>query len=184
MFEHDYEIYGLHATYLKHLVNNLQIFERYIDVYMTAAVVGALNNRKKTIEVESTDRARIYAEQFNTEHVRCNEIFKTIILADKSMHWPNEEKINICFRYRDKKDDMALNKVSDEEIEKMKEAKVLFNDYVLGGIEILYETFANKTDTSTVEIVDTVYKAIFDHHNFIESMECEESEDNLFRPEY
>ena len=183
MFDQDHDIYGIHATYLKQLAN-MQLFERYIDVYMTAAVVGALNKRKKTIEVESTDRARIYADVFINEHVKCNEIFKTVILADKTEQWSNEEKINICFRYRDKKDDTALIKVTDEELEKMKEAKALFNDYVLGGIEILYETFANKTDSTTADIADTVYKAIFDHHSYIESLEGDESEDNLFRPEY
>lgn len=58
MFENDYTINGKHATYLKFLAKKnarddqspdnptaARLFERYIDVYMNAAVFGLLYNR-------------------------------------------------------------------------------------------------------------------------------------------
>ena len=41
MFEGDYTINGKHATYIKYLVNDVKAFDRYIDVYMTGAALGA-----------------------------------------------------------------------------------------------------------------------------------------------
>lgn len=182
MFDHDYEISGIHATYLKSLFE-LKLFERYIDVYMTAAVVGALNKRKKTIvDNTSKDRARIYADAFCTEHVKCEQIFRTIVLSDKSMNWSQDDKINICFRYRDIKDDNAVIPITDEEIKKMQEALSLFNDYVYGGLELLFETFGDKSDP--IDLINTIYKTIYDHKTFIESMEDVDGRENLFQPEY
>lgn len=43
------------------------------------AVLGALYE-KRAKQTDSSDRARIYADAFDTEHARCNEIFKTVIL--------------------------------------------------------------------------------------------------------
>lgn len=46
MFEGDYTINGKHATYIKYLVNDVKAFDRYIDVYMTGAALGALNDKR------------------------------------------------------------------------------------------------------------------------------------------
>lgn len=62
MFESDIEINGKHATYLKYLADKSSIFNRYIDVFMSAALVGVLNKKKSDKDLESKDRARIYAD--------------------------------------------------------------------------------------------------------------------------
>ena len=54
MFEGDYTIYGKHATYIKYLVNDAKAFKRYIDVYMTGAMLGILYD-KRSIASDSTD---------------------------------------------------------------------------------------------------------------------------------
>ena len=136
MFEKDCTIHGIHATYIKYLVNDTKIFSRYIDVYMTAAAVGCLYDRRSD-ENSSTDRARIYAAAFSTERQKCMEIFRTVILSDTSKSWSSEERTNICFRYRDEKIDNAVPTITDDEVLVMKEAMELFNSYVLGGIELL-----------------------------------------------
>ena len=85
MFESDYTIYGKHATYIKYLVNDAKAFKRYIDVYMAGAALGALYERQAE-QNDSTDRARIYSDAFNTEHVKCNELFRTVVLAIRQNH--------------------------------------------------------------------------------------------------
>lgn len=45
MFEGDYTIYGKHATYMKYL-KETKVFNRYIDVYMAGAVLGALYEKR------------------------------------------------------------------------------------------------------------------------------------------
>ena len=86
MFEGDYTINGKHATYIIYLVNDVKAFDRYIDVYMAGAALGVLND-KRAKQGGSTDRARIYSDAFNTEHVKCNELFKVVILNDTSKSW-------------------------------------------------------------------------------------------------
>lgn len=181
MFESNCTINGKHASYIKFLVNEAKVFKRYIDVYMTGAIVGILKNRRSE-ETKSEDRARIYSEQFNSEYVKCNEIFRTVILADESKNWSNEERIDICFRYRDTFDDYAVPVIKEDEIKIMKEASDLFNSYVLGGIEILYDIF-NSTSIEEDDMVDYAYKSIFDHHSFIENNSAS-NEDDLLKAEY
>ena len=181
MFEGDYTIYGKHATYMKYL-KETKVFNRYIDVYMAGAVLGALYE-KHAKQTDSSDRARIYADAFDTEHVRCNEIFKTVILSDTSKPWSAEERANICFRYRDRMDEMAVPPVTQEELDIMKEAKKLFDEYVFGGIELLYDCFSGNAAMNADEIVDCAYKTLFDQHDLIENMQ-EDDDAKLLQPEY
>lgn len=183
MFEGDYTIYGKHATYIKYLVNETKAFKRYIDVYMAGAVLGALNEKKGEIS-DSSDRARIYSDAFNTEYVRCNELFKTIILSETSKSWATEDRVNICFRYRDKLDPIAIPPVSEEEVSTMKDALNLFNSYVLGGIEILYEAFSTNATISMDDAVDYAYKTVFDQKLLIENRQGDEEASQLLIPEY
>ena len=180
MFEGDYTINGIHATYIKYLVNDVKAFGRYIDVYMTAAAIGMLYD-KRAKQGGSTDRARIYSDAFNTEHVKCNELFKVIIMNDTSKQWSEEDRINICFKYRDK---IAIPPISEHEVEMMKEALDLFNEYVMGGIELLYESFSSSSTVSIDDTVDYAYKAMFDQRILIESRQSGTDVNQLLRPEY
>ena len=182
MFERDVTIHGIHATYIKYLVNEAKAFERYIDVYMTAAAMGCLYD-KRSVENASSDRARIYADAFSNEREKCMELFRTIILADSSKKWSAEERVNICFKYRDEKVENAIPSITDDEVAIMKEAMDLFNSYVLGGIELLYDVY-NSPTINIDDAVDYAYKTVFDQHSLIESRQGDLDVGLLFRPEY
>ena len=182
MFEKDYTIYGMHATYIKYLVNEAKVFERYIDVYMTAAAIGCLYDKRGT-ENTSTDRARIYADAFSTEREKCMELFRMVILADASKPWNAEERTNICFRYRDEKIENAVPSITDEEVSIMKEAMDLFHSYMLGGVELLYDNFYSAT-INLDDAIDYAYKTVFDQHSLIESRQGDLDVGQLLRPEY
>ena len=150
---------------------------------MAGAGLGALYKRQAE-QTDSTDRARIYSDAFNTEHVKCNELFRTVVLADTTKSWTPEERTNICFRYRDKLDENAVPPVSQEEVNIMKEALALFNAYVLGGIELLYDSFSSSASVNLDETVDYAYKVIFDQNALIESKNDRLDDEQLLRPEY
>lgn len=183
MFEGDYRINGIHATYIKYLKEEVRVFERLIDAYMAGAIIGILNDRRAK-QSGSMDTAQILASTFNTEHVKCNELFKIVILNDTSKPWSDEERVNICFKYRDKMDETAIPSISEYEVRVMKEALNLFNEYVMGGIEILYENFANNTTVGIDDVVEYAYKVIFDQHTLIESRRTGVDVNQLLRPEY
>ena len=147
LFETDYTINGTHATKLKFLTkknsrddaepdnpNSAKIFERYIDVYMNAAVFGIYYRRKAKTESsadKSTDRARIYADAFIRERETCVFLYRLVMLLDDSEKLTPTERIDRAFRYD------SLPEKADE----VKKNLEIFHDYVRGGIDVMYEKF-------------------------------------------
>lgn len=169
MFESDYTLQGKHATYLKFLAKKnarsdqgadgpatAKLFERYIDVYMNAAVFGLLYDRTAKRDTESDDRARVYADAFIGERDNCVFLYRMVMLLDKTTELTPEERIDRAFRYdsqQDKAEEFARN-------------MELFHDYVRGGIEVMYEQFTDGCQTEddylskTYEIMTTFKKEL------------------------
>lgn len=113
MFENDYTINGKHATYLKFLAAKnsgakdadetsptaARIFERYIDVYMNAAIWGLLYERTAPKDSGSDDRARIYADAYATERENCVFIYRMVMLLDKTTTLDPNVRVDRAFRY-------------------------------------------------------------------------------------
>ena len=150
MFENDYTLVGKHATYLKFLAKKnskddmspdnpsaARLFERYIDVYMNAAVFGLLYDRCAQRDTSSDDRARIYADAYAKERENCIFLYRMVMLLDKTTKISQEERIDRAFKY-----DTLPEK--SEEFQKNLE---LFHDYVRGGIEVMYEQFTDGCQT-------------------------------------
>lgn len=142
LFETDYTINGTHANRLKALAiknaesdsenpNAPRIFERYIDVYMNAAVWGISYRRRAKADTSLKDRARIYADAFIRERENCIFLYRLVMLLDESEDLTPDERVDRAFRY-----DTIPDKA--DEVKKNFE---LFNDYVRGGIDLLYEKF-------------------------------------------
>lgn len=151
MFENDYTITGKHATYLKFLAAKnsgnrdtdessptaARIFERYIDVYMNAAIWGLLYERTAEKDTFSDDRARIYADAYANERENCVFLYRMVMLLDKKTAIDPETRVDRAFRYdvqEDKKEEFAQN-------------MELFHSYVRGGIEVMYEQFTDGCST-------------------------------------
>lgn len=168
MFENDYTITGKHATYLKFLAvknskddpdsatTSAKLFERYVDVYMNAAVWGLLYSRTAKRDTTSDDRARVYADAFANERENCVFLYRMVMLLDKTTELDPEERVNRAFRY-DTQTDKA---------DAFKENMELFNDYVRGGIELMYEQFTDGCSTrddylnKTYEVLKTFKEEI------------------------
>lgn len=131
LFESDVTITGIHATHLKFLVNDAKIYNDYIDVYMNAAVFGYMYSQKADRDSsDSTDRARIYADAFSTHRTECIFLYRLIMLLDDAQ-MSTEERLDRAFRYDANPDKEAELQASIE----------LFNSYVRGGIEYMYNQF-------------------------------------------
>lgn len=169
MFENDYTINGKHATYLKFLAKKnsrddqgpdnptaARLFERYIDVYMNAAIWGLLYSRMADRDNTSDDRARIYADAFSNERENCVFLYRMVILLDKSVDLSPEERVDRAFRYD----------TQPEKAEQFKQNMDVFNAYVRGGIELMYEQFTDGCTTrddylnKTYEVMTTFKKEL------------------------
>ena len=183
MFENDITIYGKYATKLKYLKDELSIFPRYYDVYMAGAIVGALNGKISKKDNESTDRARIYADVMIRETTKSKKIFQTVILCDETKGWTSDEKLNICFRYKDRTEEDLSSSSEDER--KMQEAIELFESYALSGIEILYDDFTNEKAAPTVdEIINKEYEIAKKQKIEIESKDSQYEDSQLLKEEF
>lgn len=138
MFDKDIRINGIYATHLKSLAKerdgqNTQkpyIFERYIDVYETAAIVGLLEgNPIMKPDFTGKDTVQIMADAFIREQDTCMFIYRLVMLLDRTTDLTDEERIDRAFR-----DDGD----SQNNAEKIKANMHLFNGYVYSGIEKLY----------------------------------------------
>lgn len=149
LFENDYTINGEHATWLKFLAKKnarddnepddpqaAKIFERYIDVYMNAAVWGIRYRRRAKIR-PSKDKASIRADAFNRERETCIFLYRLVMLLDDSENLSQTERIDRAFRYD------TLPDKADE----LKKNLELFHDYVRGGIDLMYEQFTGGCHT-------------------------------------
>jgi hypothetical protein len=167
MFENDYTINGKHATYLKYLASEAKIFERYIDVYMNAAIWGMLYGRISSRD-SSTDRARIYADAFANERENCVFLYRLIMLLDNSTSLSPDERIDRAFR-----DD-----AQGGESEKEKNNLDLFHKYVFGGIEVLYERYVDGCTTQD-DYLTRIYELMTTFKNDIAGISYEDELANL-----
>ena len=140
MFTGDIYIRGKYATYLKYLSQKTEkndhkekvagIFERMIDVYMTAAIVGLNFGLRKDDENTGSDTAKLFADVVNREQDNLISIFRIVMLVDNSTGLSADEKIKRAFKTPDAPENMKL-----------------FNAYVRGGVEWLYEQFTSGATT-------------------------------------
>jgi len=149
MFENDYTINGIHATHLKYLVNDAKVFTRYIDVYMIAAIIGFLHGRSEKKDNTSQDRARIYADAFATERLNCDFIYRLIMILDGTTELSTQQRLDRAFRDDSQKESELTKVVHTQNMD-------LFNSYVFGGIEELFEQFTNGA-TSRDDYINKIY---------------------------
>lgn len=139
MFSSDIYVRGKYASLLKFLSEKTEkndksekvagVFKRDIDVYLTAAVIG-LNFGLRREADNNSDKAKIHVDTVLKEQNNLMFIFRIAMLVDNSTGLNADEKINRAFKSPD----------TPENIE-------LFNSYVRGGIEWLYEQFTEGTTT-------------------------------------
>lgn len=175
MFENDYTITGKHATFLKYMAvknakddeniatSSAKLFERYIDVYMNAAIWGLLYSRTAPKDNTSDDRARIYADAFANERDNCVFLYRMVMLLDKSVDIDSEERVNRAFRYD----------TQPEKSDLFRQSMDLFHDYVRGGIELMYEQFTDGCSTRE-DYLNKVYEVMTTFKNEIEGLSYED----------
>ncbi|MGO4934011.1 hypothetical protein ACTQ40_00190 [Collinsella sp. Sow4_D11] len=143
MFERDITLTGKHATYVKYFRDDAKLYARYVDVYMNGAIFGLLHNRRA--EKDSGDAtANILADTLQRERNKCVLLYRLVMLLDETSNLDVQERINRAFR--DDADDAAPGKL----VANME----LFNSYVRGGIEEMYEQFIDGHGVTADEYLD------------------------------
>lgn len=152
MFDKEYTFKGKHADMVLKLTSTFSIpsvdgtntkkmsfFERNFDVYLLAPIIGFLYNRKADIDKEPTKISETESKLSTTKiwaDIQINNIddlqfnYRLIMLLDKN----NEPSL-------EKRIDKAFRGIKNEDDEK------LYESYVRGGVEVLYEKLLQDANT-------------------------------------
>ncbi len=129
MFDKQYRFTGSHAEKVNALTaifdedSKAKLFERNLDVYINAPLIGFLFRRKAVKDTKGDiSPQNIFPEQMINASDKLKFILRLILLLD-SEHEPDEEKrLDKAFRHLGQDEDLDL-----------------FDQYVLGGVDVLYE---------------------------------------------
>lgn len=173
MFRKQYRFRGRHALRVDQLTNvfdeesKAKLFNRNIDVYANAPLVGFLYRRTAEIDyTKNPETNQVYSENVMGDRVIESEEeltfnFRLIMLLDNE-HEPDENK----------RIDKAFRSTGDDPQDEAR-----FDSYVRGGIDVLYEKLiegASKPD----EYIDKLYDFI---EEFQERFNSEISDDDIMQ---
>lgn len=155
MFDKQYRFKGIHAIRVDQLsgvfdeLSKAKMFNRNVDIYTNAPLIGFLYNR--TAELDNTknpETGEVYNQNVMGDRVLYSQLelmfnFRLIMLLDAN-HEPNVKKrIDKAFRH------MGEDPADME----------LFDSYVRGGIDVLYEKLIENA-TSPDEYINNLYEFV------------------------
>ena len=155
MFDKQYRFRGRHAFRVDALtsvfdsVSKSKLFDRNVDVYANAPLIGFLYGRTADVDdTKNPETNQVYSQNvmgdrviYSQEELLFN--FRLIMLLDKNYEPDEEARINKAFRH------MGENP-NDE---------ARFDSYVRGGIDVLYEKLiegANAPDDYVNRLFDFI----------------------------
>jgi hypothetical protein len=129
LFKGQYWFYGTHADKVKKLTAEFdgshKLFSYNHEIYQLAPIVGFLYEHKSDLNRENNSDTSIFAEQISSYRNVFEFNYQLIMLLDEK-HEPNfDERINKAFRF------YATEKATPDE--------ELYESYVRGGVDVLYE---------------------------------------------
>lgn len=151
MFNKPYEVKGKHATYIRFLnayTKNVDkdkntkvagLFSVAVDVYIIAPLIGASYNRRSPVDIISENRQdslTIFGDAIISRQKQLEDIYRLIMLSEKSGNLSNDERVERAFR-------------DDDNADKLAENMELFHEYMRGGVEWLYEQTLNGLSVAT-----------------------------------
>lgn len=147
MFDKEYSFRGSHAEKVNKLTaqfdkNRNKLFNRNLDVYMVAPIIGFLYKRKADLD-KGAETTKIFPEQLINERNNMLFTYRLILLLDKEHEPDFNERINKAFRYYGN--------------EKALPDETLYEQYVRGGVDVLYEKLL-----VTVNTEDDYLKNLYD----------------------
>ena len=131
MFDKEYSFRGSHAIKVDKLTaqfdanSTSKMFNRNVDIYVNAPIIGFLYGRKAPLDKATNDTAKIMGDRviYSKEDLKYN--YRLIMLLDTKYEANSKERIDKAFRH------IGSDKAAPDE--------ELFESYVRGGIDVLYE---------------------------------------------
>lgn len=131
LFQKEFEFKGKHARMASELWSQNDYehsyFKRLIDLYCIAPIIGFRMNRKAGVDNSSSDTKSIFGDQMRGEKDNLDFALQMILMLEAEEQGKSQEEI------------LKIGFQSIETKEQFDAYNNLFNDYVRGGVEELYE---------------------------------------------
>lgn len=139
MITSDLVFYGETSKKMKELKDESGIFERNIDIYLAAGVIGAIYNQKKDISNLNNDKTNDIKTTINVSQILGTEAIRikfltSLIFIIESHNRDLEENELLRLSFAD-----WFSTLQNDNISSDKDKYKIFNQYVAGGVDILYE---------------------------------------------
>lgn len=129
MFDRDYQFKGTHAEKVNQLTSsfneNHKLFKYSWQIYLMAPIIGVLYQKKADINNENGSYTNILLSQITPRVEDLTFNYRLIMLLDRKDILTIDERMDKAFRYYN--------------TEKAAEDEKTYNQYVLGGVDILYD---------------------------------------------
>ena len=174
----EFQFKGKHADYVRKLTSEIdtrtkfKIFQYNVDVLVLAPIVGMIYGRSSSIDNDnSINSVKINYQQLTNRSSSINYNKEFILLLNRRENIDINERINRAFRYiYDEKEEMKAKK---EECEKE------YIEYVLGGVEVLFEKIMINNDPKNIDdYIDNLFSFVSD---IKERMSSIVSDDELYK---
>ncbi|MFR1524204.1 MAG: hypothetical protein ACLSUV_01670 [Bacilli bacterium] len=158
MFSEDYLFRGSHRDKVVALTSkidvdsNSQIFSSAVELFIFASLIGVLKNRKSEPERDNTNTFRIMSNQFFNHIDELKLAFKFVILTSEKDCIDPVTRLNKAFR----------NPETDENYS-------LFEKFMLGGINELYENLILDTNVKYEDYLTSVNELLSSMSSTIEN---------------
>ena len=164
LFTKQVRFYGKHGQYVESLVSGADapsddehtaalrkklLFDSYWQIYVVAPLVGYLYERKAERD-GNTGKRSIFAEEVAHHKSQIEFSYELVNILDKESDPDFETRLRQAFQAND---DLA-----DEGFE-------LFESYVRGGIEVLYENLVEDTGGNEAVLLDKVANFVDDFYS-------------------
>ena len=144
-FKKEFEFTGKHARMAGELWVKDDIehsyFKRLIDIYILAPIIGCRIERKAPADNSTYEPKRVFPEQISKEKEKLDFIMQMILMTEYSESMTADKCVNLALRGAENEEQFLLY-------------QNLFNDYVRGGVEELYERLVIKNPDPEEDIQD------------------------------
>ena len=146
MFDKQYRFTGSHAEKVNALTavfdedSKAKLFDRNLDVYINAPLIGFLYRHKSTKNSDGDiNPQNVFPEQMINASDKLKFILRLILLLDTEYEPDEGKRLDKAFRQFGQDEDLAL-----------------FDQYVLGGVDILYEKLIEGANNPS-DYIDHLY---------------------------
>jgi len=172
MFDNEYSFRGSHALRVNKLTSRFdpnstaKLFNRNIDIYIIAPVIGFLYGREAIVDKSNNETSKIMGDRVIKSSEELTYNYRLIMILDIKHESNSQERIDKAFKY------IGTGKVSTDE--------ELFERYVRGGVDVLYEKLIENASSSD-DYINNLYDFMEDFDEKFNSTISSDNIDDLCR---